>query len=234
MALSSVSGGVNATFDSHSEELKWSDSGTGVLEGVQLIENPASGVLTVGPKVGEWLLNGNASSTPLTVASKGTLVLQLLFRAIEGGGAMAVQCTDSSEGNLAPGGEGEFTTVKLTGCIAAESNAPGCHVSETVTVTALDLPWRTVLLTHESATRELILEDGKGLPGYRAECKSSYVSTGTGRTSMAVKTVTGGVNQTFDTHSEELGWSDAAAGVLEGAQLIENPLSGTLTFKEGI
>lgn len=230
MAVKAVAGGVDETYDSHSAELKFTDSGTGTFEGTQLIENPSSGTLTVGPALGEWLVGGKVAEKAVTVASKGTLVIQLGFRPLEGGGSMAVQCTYAGEGTIGPDSEGEVTGIKLTGCSAFDSIVSGCADGETVHVGALHLPWRTLLVTNEGATRELFSEDGNSAPRYQVECKE-HLSIGTGKTSMAVKTVTGGVEQTFDSHSEELIWSGAASGLLEGSQLIESPSSGTLTFK---
>lgn len=230
MGLSTVTGGVNETFDSHSEELKWDDGGKGTLEGTQLVKNPASGTLAAAPKVGEWLLSGVAPSTPVTVSSKGTLDLGLTLRPAEGGGEMRVECENNGEGTVAPGGEGEDTAAKLTGCVAEQSTTSYCPNGTPVRVTALDLPWRTVLVTKEGATRALLLDSGKGAPGYRAECGILSIH-GTGKTSVAVRNVTGGVEEAFDSSSERLTWS-SSAGLVEGSGLLTSP-SGALTFKAG-
>lgn len=60
--------------------------------------------------------------------------------------------------------------------------------------------------------------------------------TCSGDTSAGAKIVTGGVDETFDSHSEKLTTKclDATAETIEGTQLVESPASGTLSFEAGL
>ena len=231
LAIKTVTGGVDETFDSHSGTLE-STFGTATLEGTQLIESPSSGTLSAGLSLGEWLVGGKAPEAAVAVASKGPLKIELQPTLSDGGGYIEIECSETGEGAVGPGGEGEAAGVKLTGCKAVESTNSLCKAGASTPVTALDLPWRTVLVTTEATTRELVIEGGKGLPGYKVECGSLGTVQGTENTSMGVKSVSGGVEQTLE--AEQRGWFSEINRVrLNASLLLESPRSGTLTFKEG-
>ena len=231
-ATKTVAGGVDEAFDSHSGTLKSTISMTPVVEGTQLIESPSSGMLTAGLRMGEWLVGGKAPAGAVAVGSKGTFKIELQPTAFDGGGYVEIECSETGEGAVGPGGEGEATGVKLTGCKAVASTNSLCAAGATTPVTALDLPWRTVLVTTESGTQELVIENGKGRPGYRVECGSLGTLQGTENTSMSVKGVAGGVEQTLEV--QQGGWTGEVNRVrLSAGLLLESPLSGALTFKEG-
>jgi hypothetical protein len=224
-ALMNVTGGVKATFDSGSSFL--CNIGTLVFRGSEVIKKAGGGVLRVQNP--EWLLNGTFIEKPVTVQSKGTLK----FRDAGSGGKTVFECTSTGEGPVEPGSVRELTKLTLTGCKSVEGTL--CE-SSGLTVEARDLPWRTVLVTSEGTTRELISEGGKGAPGLKTKCKYPLIGTAedecTGNTSAAVKTITGGVDEIFDTHSEKLSCTlgGAGQGTIEGTSLLENPASGKLTF----
>ena len=231
-AIKTVAGGVDETFDSHSGTLKSAISYTTTVEGTQLIKSPSGGTLSVGLSIGEWLVGGKAPEGAAAVGSKGALKIELQPESIDGGGYVKIECSETGEGAVGPGGEGEATGVKLTGCKAVESTNSQCSAGASTPVTALDLPWRTVLVTTEATTRELVIEDGKGLPGYKVECGLLGTVQGTENTSMGVKSVSGGVEQTLEAEQDD--WSGFLNRVrLNASLLLESPHSGTLTFKEG-
>lgn len=235
MAVKTVNGGVDEAFDSHSEEFTWTDSGTGTLEGTKLVEDPSSGTVAVGAEVGEWLIKGGYLGKTVIVSSKGALKFNHTFPGIVGGGSATAQCTSASEGNVGAGGAGEMTHFVLSGCkIVASTNESLCKNGETLEVKAAHLPWHTILVTSEGATRDLISEDnGKGTnfgPKFEIKCKDDGAGCA-GDTSTAVKAVTGGVDETFDSHSEKSECNDGGTLAIEGTQLVENPSSGTLAFE---
>ncbi len=231
MSTKIVSGGVNEAFDSHSGSIESTIGGTATLEGTQLVKNPSSGILTAGQNVGEWLIAGKAPEKAVTVATKGTFKIELIPQSIYGGGYVVTKCTDANEGTVGPGGEGEATSVKLSGCEVTESTNPGCGAGAKIPVTALDLPWRTVLVTVAGTTSNMLMENGHGAPGYQLECGTLGRFSGTeNNISLPVSNVTGGVEQTYNEIIQS-NWSGILETKLWGGQLIESPASGTLTFK---
>jgi len=179
------------------------------------------------PGEGEWLLNGRASETALTAASKGTLKFNVPKIPIFG--SSTVECASAGEARVGPGGTAEVTKLTLTGCKLTTHN--WCS---SVSVTARDLPWHTVLASSEGTTRELMTEGSKGAPGFAVECSAGgFEAVCTANTSAAVRAVTGGVDETFDSHSGKFSCTKGASeGNIEGTELLENPASGVLTYQE--
>jgi hypothetical protein len=221
-----ASEGVEAWFDSESPKGNCLPGGGYGLafNGAETIR-ATSGLL--GVETIEWLVNGKGGENKW-VASRG----KLKFTDPGMTGKPSLECPSAGEQTL-EGGRSELTTLTLTGC--KEVGAQGvCNSSSTVE--ALDLPWRSALATSEGATRGLIKEGGKGLPGFKIKCVNllgTITDKCTGNTSAAMKIVTGGVDETFDSKSEKLTCEigGANSGTIEGTNLLENPTKGPLTFK---
>ncbi len=221
-----VAAGVKAVFDGESSRgsCAFGGSNTLVLRGSETIAQVG---LTV--ETPEWLLGGGHLEGPVTVASKGTLKLS---DAGKTEGKAAVECASAGEVSVGPGAVGDVKHLTFSGCKVF--GADRCEAGSTAE--AVGLPWRTVLSTAEGATRELISEEGGGAPGFRMNCKilgTTVPDKCTGSTSALMKVATGGVDETFDSKSAKLKceYGGAGEGSFEGTSLLENPSSGTLTFK---
>jgi hypothetical protein len=228
MGMINVPTGVKASFDSESTKGSCVAGANEmlILNGTETIKN-GEGTLSV--ETPEWLLNGGHLENAVTVATKGTLK----FSDAGAIGKPLAECTSTGEGSVGPGNVGTLTKLTLTGC---QGNAEHPVCKSGTTVEAQNLPWRTVLVASEGTTREMISDGGKGLPGFKTVCKTiagTVTDTCTGKTSALSETVTGGVDETFDSHAEKLECTlgGAGQGAIQGTVLIENPSSGTLSFK---
>ena len=181
----------------------------------------------------EWLINGKFFESPTEVVSKGTV--KFTDEGFNGLGTLVAECASKAERKIDPGSGSEVTAVKLTGCkytVGAYTNI--CE--STSSVVAVDLPWRTALATTEGSTRESI-SSSSGAPGFEVKCVNSVLGVEkdkcTGNTSAAMAAVTGGVDETFDSHSAKLNCSRTGTGkgLLEGTSLLESPGAGALAFQ---
>jgi hypothetical protein len=227
-SMTNLSETVKAAFD---EESSRGSCNVGaekqlVITGSGIIKPVAGGTLRVANP--EWLINGAFVEPAVTTIAKGALKL---IDTNAPGGKRVVECATEGEEAVGPRTRGEVKApLSLTSCKFVEKGS--CE--SLVSTTPKGLPWRTSLATNEGATRELITEDGGGLPGFEVTCKTilgNVTDTCTGNTSALVKVVTGGVDETFDSQSETLSCSQGGLhGKIEGTRLINNPTNGTLTF----
>jgi hypothetical protein len=233
-AMRDYSLGVEATFDAESPTTHCDNDPHGGLrtKGVEDIE-ASSGTLSVEAENAnaKWLFNGSPLEKAVTVTSKGTLKLSDKETT---GHKVTIECASADEGTVSPGGTGELTSVKVTSCKFIELGA----CSSEPTVEAKNLPWRTGIVTYEGTTRQYTREAGKGAPGFAMTCKTilgKSTDTCTGGSSARVSTVTGGVEETFDSSSEKLNCTigGTATGTIEGSQLLKSA-SGTLSFEAGL
>ncbi len=206
--------------------------------GVEVIKLNNGAKLRVGPEGPSWLINGGQVGTPVTVVTKGRLTVSD-HGSNENGRSVAMECASSGEERVGPGSLGEITHLTLSGCTSLYNGKKPLECSETSPapeMTAVNLPWYTTLVTSGEATRQVVYEAGKGVPGFNMKCKSTSglvrSDVCSGNTSSAMKNVTGGVDETFDAKSEKLncGIGGAGQGTVEGTELLENPSAGTLTF----
>jgi len=231
--VKTASGGVEEAFDSHSEKLSCTQggSGQGTVAGGELLEDPASATLGLEGEAGAWLIDGRHLGKPSAVSSKGTVKVSDAKVPIFGNST--VECSSAGEVGVGPGGAGETTKLTLSGC---KGVVGACGIGGSATVTAVDLPWRTVLATSEGTTRVLFSEDGRGAPGFKYRCNvSGLEDTCTGSTSAAVKIGSGGVEEVFDSHSGALNCTQGGSGqgTVAGSELLEDPANGgVLTYEE--
>lgn len=226
--VKAVSGGVDETFDSHSEGFtSWTDGGSGGKpEGTQLLESPSGGALTVA-LLGEWLVAGEPLAAGREVGSTGSVQLFVDFEASIGGGGAEIGCKQSGKGSVGPNGEAEVTSTSLTGCeVIREVGHSPCTRGLSATVRGLELPWHTLLYTRAGATREY------GSRAYEIQC-DGWTAFGTGNTSTALETTGEGVNQVFDAKSEPLPAGGVGTGVVTvtGSELLK--VTG-LSFRAGL
>jgi hypothetical protein len=227
--MTNVTGGVDATFDG--PLLKCTKGGTnaGALEGTQLIEATKGSALEVFPAP-EWHQGGTVLSEPLAVKSKGTFKLT---DENASGGALSVECEETGEGSVGVGALGDQTKSTFSKCAVLESAV--CEPAGEVSVTAVNLSWSSELVAAAGTVRD-VFGSGKGMPGYKIECRISGIkktidectATSTTQLRTLMTNVTGGVDATFD--SEKLRCTNGGnfVGKLEGAQLIEATKGGTL------
>ena len=179
----------------------------------------------------EWLLNGAAITSPVSIKSKsvGSLLLSDL-KAPSGG--TAVKCTGTDEGTVGPGALDLVTEVTATGCTFEKAGS--CTTSDRVTAKAVDLPWMTQLELVSGELRDMVTGTG-GEPGWAVECTVGGIfeitDTCTGLTSTAISNVSGGVDAIFDakTPLAKCSVGGANSGMVSGTDLNENPAGGTLT-----
>lgn len=207
-------------------------------DGVEVIKLTSGAKLRVGPEGPGWLVNGGQLEKAVAVVTKGKLKVSD-HGSNENGRGVAMECASSGEERVGPGSLGEITHLTLSGCTSLYNGKRNLECSETAPapeMTAVNLPWYTTLVTSGEATRQVVYEAGKGVPGFNMKCKSTSGlvrnDVCSGNTSATMKNVTGGVDETFDAKSEKLNCSfgGAGEGTVEGTELLENPSAGTLTF----
>jgi hypothetical protein len=209
-------------------------------DGVEVIKLSSGAKLRVGPEAPAWMVNGGQLGTYVTVVTKGKLKLSDQgTNESEKTKGPGIECASSGEERVGPGSLGEITHLTLSSCTILANGKKSLECSETAPngeMTAMNLPWYTVLHTSGEATRQTIYEAGKGTPNFKIKCKLNNGLTFTdecsGSTTTAMKNVTGGVDETFDAKSEKLNCSfgGAGEGLVEGTELLESPSAGTLTF----
>jgi hypothetical protein len=114
-----------------------------------------------------WLVDGSLTEST-KVLSEGTVLLEDM------GIPAAFECPGEGTGSVGPGTEAQITTVtfNLAGC-KLDPGTNGCTAIDNVA--AVNLPWLTELTLGKNAAGEevfldLILNGGKGTPGYLVEC----------------------------------------------------------------
>lgn len=176
-----------------------------------------------------WEVNGKHVEANVTIASKGTFRVTHNPPHILSGGSFTAECVSSGEQIVGPNGEGEIKTRALSGCKVLSSTNPYCTTTTAIEIKSIALPWHTQLGKSGGATRDYITKTSSGEPGIELKCGAVKAAT-EGNTSTAVKTVAGGVDETFDSGSEGFtSWNDGGTGGKpEGTQLLESPSGGAL------
>lgn len=172
-----------------------------------------------------WQLNGRQVKEAVAVTSKATLQLKDSKGGFFGE-SIRVECKVTGKISVGAGATGKVSEWTAAACKTKEGT---CETSPTVT--ALNLPWHTELVTVEGKAREQFSSGGSGDPGYKWICKLGVNDECTGNTSAAVSNVSGGVDLTFDSKSAKLNCAvgGSGAGSIEETELVESPSSGTLT-----
>ena len=175
-----------------------------------------------------WRLNGTPLTEPVATSWKGTQ--KLTDTKVPLVGTVAVECEDTAEGVSGVGGAGEVTKWTASKC-ATKTGECGSPSME-----AVHLPWHGELVLVEGATRDKLVNSGKGAPGYKLKCQIfgiNVVDECTGVLSATTTNVTGGVTAAFNA-SEKLNCSQggSGSGSLEGSQSILAS-SGTLSAEAG-
>ena len=107
-----------------------------------------------------------------------------------------------------------------------------CKEGESATVTAVNLPWASELVTTEGAVHEVIVSGGKGTPGYLLQCFKKIGENGsedkcTGTLNMTTTNTSSGVTATFSA-GQKLE-CNTGSGALEGSQAISAGQGGKLS-----
>ncbi len=105
---------------------------------------------------------GGSSFEELTAKTESTSKAVLVLSS----NGTEVECEEGTDkGWVGPKAEDEVTEA---GCTKAKVNKAGiANCTAPVTVTAVDVPWKTTLL---SATEDELKEGGKGAPGWEVKC----------------------------------------------------------------
>jgi len=115
----------------------------------------------------QWLDNGLPITVPILVLSTGTLLLADLASL---GGGTSLTCEGDNHGTVGPGALD--LTISITPLNCSFEKAGGCKAGTIPTVRAVNLPWHTLLLTVAGVTRDMILPDGNGHPGWLVLCEN--------------------------------------------------------------
>jgi len=186
----------------------------------------------------EWLISGKPIAKATTIMSHGTLELE------DSVAGTAVSCTGFDTGTVGPGAADLISKISST--VLGASNVITCSfvkqgLCESTAPTALaeHLPWKTEIYTSATGTRDMITADGAGEPGWTVTCHVGGAATpdtctaALGSTGLANVTGGGGVNATFEEHSQKANCTigGTEAGVVRGTDLLLSPAAGEpLTF----
>jgi|ERR1700722_2916997 len=173
----------------------------------------------------EWLNNGAAITAAIKVASKGKLKLSDSKGGLFGE-KVEIECEGTDEGTVGPGTADTVTKITATKCVRITGICP-----ETITATALHLPWKTTLLLVEEKWRDDIENSGAGAPGWNVVCSGTVEDECTAETSTELKNVTGGVEAIFDAKSAKANCTrgGTGAGTVLGNDLNANPTGDVIT-----
>jgi len=105
--------------------------------------NAASAEMTL---LAEWLVNGAALSTSLSVEVSDAILLEDTETVA---GAVAVLCEGTFYGADGPNGEGEIKDFSGTECVTEKTCVAGSEASP-IEVTPVGLPWKTLLFLMEN------------------------------------------------------------------------------------
>jgi len=83
------------------------------------------------------------------------------------GGASTIECEGTLEGSVGPGKEDSVTKTTTTSCVRVSGS---CEAGHAITAEPLNLPWKTELLLEGGKVRDMIMNGGKGTPGWKVEC----------------------------------------------------------------
>jgi hypothetical protein len=175
----------------------------------------------------EWLLNGAAIVSPVSVDSEGSYLLTDINFFI----TWDLLCNFTDEGTVGAGARGVTVTVTVTATCSLMSGECGSPV-----VKAIDLPWGTELVLNGSEIRNNIKAEGKGEPGYEITCNTilglvkDVCKTEKGSERFVVNNASG-VELESDglTAPSNCSVGGVESGLIEGPHLILT-LTGTLTI----
>lgn len=134
-------------------------------------------------------------------------------------GKQAVECKDAEEGTAGLAGAGEVSKLTTTNCTGTSA----CEKTETSTsITALNLPWHTELVSVGGSLHEQITSGGKGAPAFKVSCRVLLIKIEDecgGTLSANTINVEGNVTFAFIA-AEKLNCTSggSGSGVLEGSQ----------------
>ena len=147
-------------------------------------------------KPGTWKVGGAEVLSAKPFYASGTIEIQENYY------GNTFKCPFVQEGAVGPGAAGEITGKKVFNCTTG--NRAPCNGS--VELEAVNLPWKTELVTVAGLLRDKIKNGGSGTPQWMLKCKGSsgetYNSYCTGaETSLGVRGYSEGVKATFDNES---------------------------------
>jgi hypothetical protein len=177
----------------------------------------------------QWTLNGAAIGS--AVATTGTGTLELTDTNGFFGSTVTIKCSGTTTGTAGPGAANTTTTVTVSSC----STVSG--VCGSPSATAINLPWKTELITTGGVVRDTIKSDGKGAPGYTVKCTifgATITDTcSSERGQPLVDLNTSPVPVTFDSGSgtADCTLGGAGAGHVRGTVKV-SAKSGTLTASD--
>jgi hypothetical protein len=180
-----------------------------------------------------WKLNGVEIKEAVSVKSKSVGKLKLS----DTGAGTEIECEGTDKGKVGPGGKDEVIEITATGCSFVSAKNGSCEASKPVTAKAVNLPWVTELYEPEvGKIRDHIrAHSGGGAPGWVVECTVAgffkVQDECTGESNTAMSNVTGGVDAIFDATTPKANCSIGGTGTgkVEGTDLNENPVAGTIT-----
>ena len=130
---------------------------------------PGSSTDFARARAGQWVLSGVPVKESTPVTDKGEIIVR-----INGDEEEVVRCSLKGKGTVGPEGTGSVTESKLSSCkrTILDKERPKCEEEQSVTTTALRLPWRMQLgkTGSEDVNR---LEASGGGPDWAWECRIS-------------------------------------------------------------
>ena len=139
-----------------------------------------------------------------------------------------VECTEKAEGTVGANGTGEITKMTASSC----KNIKGCGTPDTIT--ALNLPWHTELVSSGGTLKNVITGGGKGNPAFKTLCTIIIkVEEECTASSLSTTATNGELGVTATFNGENLSCTDGGAGVgkVEGTQTV-TALGGTLSAQK--
>lgn len=218
----SSSGNVEADFGGETEKTNCTLGGSeaGEWRGPVTFAHPAGveAIQAMEVTPGEWKQGGAGINTTIKTVWKGTV------KATDVGFGGTVECKDTGEGVVEPGGLGKETKWTLSGCVAEA----GCE--SPASLVALQVPWSTTLLYYGEAMHNLI-SNSAGNAGFEINCDTALlgnVKDGcAGTFSTTMKNVTAGVEAALVAEKVKCSLL-GDEGKFEGTQTIEASEGGKL------
>jgi hypothetical protein len=182
----------------------------------------------------QWLLNGTAVSSAVSVASKSSLEIS---DSAASGGALAVACEGTDKGTVGPGDRGEVTEIKESECEFHEGEDGACEASREVTAAALNLPWLSLVLSVELLTVDRLTAEGGKAPGWSVTCTvAGILKVADECTSSSiepeVENETSGVGLLYAGEASSCSAGTRTSGMVVGPDLIENPTGRSLAVQQ--
>ncbi len=210
-----VAGGVDTTFAGEKLNCSLGGTGSGKLEGAQLVEATKGGKLEAAA-TGVF----NKLTGPLAVKGTGS---NIKIEDTKSGGRGAT-CQIETEGTIAAAGKGTITHYSASNC----KPSPGC--SAVRAFLPVNLPWNTELYETAGTIRDRIVSGGSGTPEWQFECDTleGYRVEKCGlNTSLAAinGAIEGAVILQFDaaTNKTGCGFGGAETGQWQGEFTIAHP-----------